>query len=340
MMSEANMLSAMKTLLDGQSLSRQAAEAALNDLLGGSIPPERIGAFLLALRMKHETAEEISGFVDCMNKRGIKVQVSRPDVMDICGTGGDSCGTFNVSTVATFVLAAAGQPIAKHGNRSISSKSGSFDVFEALGLDFDADPEKAENSIEQHGIGLLFAPAFQPDLKSIASIRKNLGTHTIFNALGPLLNPARVKRQLIGVYSPLLLDKMALVLKAQGSTEAMIVRGNDGLDEISLSGPTQVAHLKEGKISRYILSPEDFNLSPAPLSAIQGGTAEENAKILIQILRGEKGPKRDIVVMNASAALCIGGKATSLKEGVAKACEAIDSGRALELLKKMGGSVE
>jgi anthranilate phosphoribosyltransferase len=340
MMSEATLPSAIKTLLDGRSLSRKAAEDALADLLAGIFPPEQIGAFLFALRMKHETAEEISGFVDCMNKRGIKVPLNLPDVMDVCGTGGDSRGTFNVSTTATFVLAAAGQPIAKHGNRSVSSKSGSFDVFEALGLGFDADPAKAAQSIEQYGVALLFAPAFQPDLKSIASIRKNLGTYTVFNALGPLLNPARVKRQLIGVYSPLLLDKMALVLKAQGATEAMIVRGMDGLDEISLSGPTQVAHLKNGNITRYVLSPEDFNMTPAPLSAIQGGNAQENARILVQILRGEKGPKRDIVVMNVSAALCVGGKATNLKEGVEKACEAIDSGRALELLEKMGGSIQ
>lgn len=333
------MLGAMKLLLEGKSLSREDAERAMSSLLDGDHAPEQIGAFLFALRMKQETVDEISGFVDSLIKRGIQVPVQRSDVIDVCGTGGDACGTFNVSTVATFVLAAAGQPIAKHGNRSVSSRSGSFDVFEVLGLSFDSDPSKAAESIERFGIGLLFAPAFQPSLKKISPIRKNLGTHTVFNALGPLLNPARVKRQLTGVYSPFLLEKMAMVLKNQGSVEAMIVRGEDGLDEISLSGPTQVVHLKEGQLKHYTLRPEDFGMSRAPLSAIQGGDARDNSKILIQILSGEKGPRRDIVVMNCAAALCVGGKTIGLKDGVAKASEAIDSGRALELLKKMGGAI-
>lgn len=333
------MLHAMKLLLDGKSLSREDAEKAMSSLLDGSHAPEQIGAFLFALRMKQETVEEISGFVDCLTKRGLHVPVKRNDVIDVCGTGGDACGTFNVSTVATFVLAAAGQPIAKHGNRSVSSRSGSFDVFEVLGLTFNSDPVKASESIENFGIGLLFAPAFQPSLKAVSSIRKNLGTHTVFNALGPLLNPARVKRQLTGVYSPLLLEKMAMVLKTQGSEEAMIVRGEDGLDEISLSGPTRVAHLRNGKIEQYSMNPEDFGMKRAPLSAILGGDAKENAKILVQILTGEKGPKRDIVLMNAAAALYVGGKAKNLQEGVAKASEAIDSGRAIEILKKMGGAI-
>ncbi len=328
----------MKLLLEGQSLSRDAANEAMSCLLEGNHAPEKVGAFLFALRMKNETVEEISGFVDCLRNRGIQVVLPRQDVMDVCGTGGDSSGTFNISTVASFILAAAGQPIAKHGNRSVSSRSGSFDVFESLGLKFDSDPAQAARSIETHGIGLLFAPAFQPDLKAIASVRKNLGTHTVFNALGPLLNPARVKRQLIGVYSPLLLEKMALVLKALGSAEAMIVRGEDGLDEISLSGPTQVAHLKDGEIQRYTICPEDFGIDRAPLSTIQGGDARENAKTLVKILCGEKGPKRDIVLMNAAAVLCIGGKSMSLKEGFARASEAIDSGRAMALLTQMGGS--
>jgi anthranilate phosphoribosyltransferase len=339
------MLNAMKTLLNGQSLSRKAAEEALNQLLSGNCPPEQIGAFLFALRMRQETVDEISGFVDCLNQRGIKVPLGHPNranvasAMDICGTGGDACGTFNISTVTTFVVAAAGQPVAKHGNRSVSSKSGSFDVFEALGLSFHSDPCDAAESIEKYGIGLLFAPAFQPDLKTISSIRKNLGTYTIFNALGPLVNPARVKRQLMGVYSPLLLEKVAQVMKAQGSIETMIVCGEDGLDEISLSAPTQVAHLKNGEITRYALTPEDFGFKRSPLSEIQGGNAQDNAQTLIQILRGEKGAKRDIVVMNAAAALYVGGKAETLKEGVIRASDAIDSGRALELLKRMGGAV-
>jgi anthranilate phosphoribosyltransferase len=333
------MLDALNTLLEGKSLSREQAAQTMSCLLDGSRAPEQIGAFLFALRLKQETVDEISGFVDCLHKKAISVPLKRNDVMDVCGTGGDGCETFNVSTAVTFVLAAAGQPVAKHGNRSVSSRSGSFDVLEAFGLSFDSDPLKVAHSLEQHGVGLLFAPAFHPSLKAISAIRKNLGVYTVFNALGPLLNPARVKRQLIGVYSPALLKKMALVLQSQGTDEAMVVHGRDGLDEISLSGPTDVAHLKNGDIYQYTIRPEDFGLSPAPLSAIKGGNAQENARTILDILKGEKGPKRDMILLNTAAALCVGGKAGDFKEGVDRASDAIDSGKALDLIRKMGGRI-
>jgi anthranilate phosphoribosyltransferase len=337
------MIRAMNLLLAGKSLTREHAEQAMSLVLDGAVTPEQIGAFLIALRLKSESIDEISGFVDCLGKRAIPVVTSRSDVMDVCGTGGDCSGTFNVSTAVAFVVAAAGQPIAKHGNRSVSSRSGSFDVLEALGLKFELDPALAARSIEEHGIGLLFAPAFHPSLKILAPIRRNLGVPTIFNALGPLLNPARVKRQLVGVYSPLLLNKAAEVLRAQGSEEAMVVRGEEGLDEISLCGSTQVAHLKDGKIRNYVIQPEDFGLKRAEAAQLKGGDAQENARIMVGILKGaQKGdyaPKRDFVLLNAGAALVVGGKASDFKDGVRKAAQAIDSGRAVELIRKMGANV-
>jgi anthranilate phosphoribosyltransferase len=336
------MIKTMNTLLEGKSLSREQAQDAMSKVIEGLVTPEQVGAFLIALRIKQESVEEISGFLDCLRKRAVKVPISSKDLedlMDVCGTGGDASGTFNVSTTVAFVVAAAGQPIAKHGNRSVSSRSGSFDVLEELGLTYTSDPEKVSHSIRDFGIGLFFAPAFHPSLKTLAALRKNLGVYTIFNALGPLLNPAGVKRQLIGVYSPLLLEKMANVLSQSGAEEAMIVRGEDGMDEISLSSPTQVSHLKAGKVRNYTLTPEEVGLKSAPAESLKGGSARENAQILLQILRSEAGPKRDIVLFNAAAALMVGGKASDLKEGVARAREAIDSGKALALLKRMGANV-
>jgi anthranilate phosphoribosyltransferase len=256
--------------------------------------------------------------------------------MDVCGTGGDGSGTFNVSTTVAFVVAAAGVPVAKHGNRSVSSRSGSSDVLERLGIRLDTTPEGAARSIVEKGLGFLFAPSFHPGLARLAPIRKSLGVYTVFNALGPLLNPVDTDSQLIGVYRPELLALLAEVLRERGMREAMIVHGQAGpgvgLDEISISGPTQVAHLKKGAIRFYTVTPEDFGLSPAPMTAGLGGNAEDNAEILRNILRGEKGTRRDLVLINAAAALVVAGKAADFREGVSKAAVAIDSGRALELL--------
>jgi anthranilate phosphoribosyltransferase len=330
------MLNAMNALLEGKSLSRAQAEQLMEKLVDGSVSAEQIGAFLIALRLKEESVEEIAGFVDCLRKRAVAVDHDCVELMDVCGTGGDASGSFNVSTTVAFVVAAAGQPIAKHGNRSVSSRSGSFDVLEALGLRFESDPKLVVRSIQEFKLGLFFAPAFHPSLKTLGAVRKNLGVYTVFNALGPLLNPARVKRQLIGVYSPVLLEKMANVLKSQGAEEAMIVRGEDGLDELSLSGPTKVAHLKGGVIKTYTVHPEDFGLEVAPLEALKGGDAKENARILLEILGGDAGPRRDIVLFNAGAALAVGGKAKDIQGGIEEARAAIDSGRALQLVKDMG----
>lgn len=338
------MLDSLNTLLSGKSLSRTQAEDVMSQMIDEVPTREQIGAFLMAIRMRQDArspqdnTSEILGFLDCLDKRSIHVPLMRDDVMDVCGTGGDRAGTFNVSTTAVFVLAACGLPIAKHGNRSVSSKSGSFDVLEALGLHssfLKTEPAAVAASIREFGLAFLFAPSFHPGFKSLAPIRKNLGIYTVFNALGPLLNPVRVRRQLIGVYSPLLLNQMAEVLRSRGSEEAMIVRGEDGLDEISLSGPTEVAHLRDGLIRNYRITPADFGLNSAPVAALAGGTAQENAEILLRVLNGEQGPKRDMVLINSAAALCIGKKAADFKEGVQLAEAAIDSGRAVALLERM-----
>ena len=336
------MIRALHQLLEGKSLSREHAAAAMCEVIEGRATPEQVGAFLFALRIKEESVEEISGFLDCLRAKAVPFP-DYPGLMDVCGTGGDSSGTFNISTTVAFVVAAAGQPVAKHGNRSVSSRSGSFDVLEALGLRFESDPALIARSIEEHGIGLFFAPAFHPSLKALAPIRKSLGVYTVFNALGPLLNPARVRRQLVGVYSPLLLRKAAEVLRDQGAgqgtpntVEALVVRGEDGLDELSLSAPTRAVHLKAGQIRELTITPEEHGLKRADAAHLRGGDASENARILIEILRGEKGPKRDIVLFNAGAALWIGGKAGDIREGIERAGAAIDSGKSLALLRKMG----
>jgi len=329
------MIHMLNKVLSGQSLSRQEAFSVMSDLADQKVTPEQAAAFLIALRMKSETVDEITGFVESLKSRARLVDVSRKDLIDVCGTGGDSLGTFNVSTTVTFVIAACGLGIAKHGNRSVSSRSGSFDVLESLGVPFSDDPLEIKKSIEKFGLGFCFAPAFHPALKNLSGIRKALGVRTVFNLLGPLLNPVSVKRQVIGVYSPLVLEKVAEVLRELGSEEVMVVHGRDGLDEFSISSVTDVVHLKEKKIHRFSVAPEDFGLAQASLSELQGGSPEENAKILIDILQNKKGPKTDLVLMNAAAALVVGGKAKDFKGGVEIARQAIATGRAFQLLEQM-----
>jgi anthranilate phosphoribosyltransferase len=329
------MLKALTLVLDGRSLSREHARAVMEELVGGAVAPEQAGALLAGLRIKGESVDELLGFLDCLRERAVPVPHDRNDLIDVCGTGGDGTGTFNVSTAVAFTVAGAGQPVAKHGNRSVSSRSGSFDVLEAMGLKLEANPQVAARAIERHGLGLLFAPAFHPALKVVAPLRKSLGVYTVFNALGPLLNPARVKRQLIGVYRPELLMKTAQVLLDSGAHEAMVVHGEDGLDELSLGAPSRVAHLKDGRITEYTVRAEELGLTPAPLSALKGAGPQENAAILRSVLGGAKGPARDIVVLNAAAALLVGGKAPTLRDGVERAAHALDSGRAAAVLEAL-----
>ncbi len=339
-----NLNSNLRFLLAGQSMTRREAERTLSRVLDHALPPEQLGAFFYGLRAKQESAEEIAGFLDCLEKRAIPipaVATHRP-LMDICGTGGDGAGTFNISTVVAFVLAAAGQPVAKHGNRAVSSQSGSFDVLEKLGVRTESDPAQAVVQIHDVGLAFLFAPAFHPALATLAQMRRNLGFHSVLNTLGPLLNPAPIRRQLIGVSSADLQQKIAEAMRDRGMEEVMIVQGDGGsgqlLDEISISSQTRVVHLKYGEIITYSLCPEDFGLTRAPLESICGGSATDNARILTEILQGKKGPQRDIVLMNTAAALHVGGLATTLLDGVRIAAEAVDSGRAYKLLRTMQGA--
>jgi len=302
-----------------------------------------VGELLLALRKKQETGEEILGFVDGLSKKAhllklpseLHANQSQSVLIDVCGTGGDSAGTFNVSTGVALVLASAGVNVAKHGNRGVSSKSGSSDVLEVLGLGSDTSPEQAIQSLQKFHLTFLFAPAFHPILAKLAPIRKSLGVYTIFNALGPLLNPAPLTHQMVGVYHPSLLSKAALVLKEKGLKEAYIVHGSDGLDEITLSGETKIAHLKNNSISELTISPEDFGLTRVPLSEVKGGGPHENAEILISIFKGVKSAKRDLILINTAAALVLAGKAKNFMDGVALAASVIDSGKTLFLLQQM-----
>lgn len=333
------MIEALKTVMHGQTLTAPQAEEVMLAILANEVRPEQIGALLAALHFRPPVGAELFGFARVLRAkaRGISdifAQNTRPAI-DVCGTGGDGLGTFNVSTTVAFVSAAAGQPIAKHGNRSVSSRCGSFDVLEKLGIPFISDADAAKTSLARFNLAFLYAPSFHPALGTLAPIRKSLGVRTVFNALGPLANPAGVRRQLIGVYSRDLLLPMAEALASLGADEAMIVRGEDGNDEISLAGATRVAHLRDGQISEFVVRPEELGLRSAPASAISGGDAEENARLLRAVLSGESGTYRDIVVLNSAAALVVGRMAEDLHEGLAQANCAIDSGRALEILEGM-----
>ncbi|MFC1548118.1 anthranilate phosphoribosyltransferase, partial [Candidatus Neomarinimicrobiota bacterium] len=284
---------------------------------------------------KGETASEIAGFAQAMREKMIKVPLGT-DAIDLCGTGGDAKGTFNISTIASFVVAGAGVPVAKHGNRSITSSCGSADLLAALGVDIHLPPEKVAKAIEKVGLGFMFAPSLHPAMKHVMPARKALGIRTIFNILGPLTNPAGTNRQLLGIFDGTLTETMAKVLKKLGSREAMLVHGEDGLDELTTTSSSKVSHLlRTGVIKSSILNPRSLGLPMATLEDLKGGTAEENATIAIDILQGESGPKRDVVVLNAAAGLVVGGAATDLKDGIQLAGESIDSGRARKVLERL-----
>jgi anthranilate phosphoribosyltransferase len=301
-----------------------------------------MGAFLAALKLKGETAEEIAAFGDVLRRHACMIA---PRVMgtlvDTCGTGGDGARTFNISTAAALVAAGAGVPVVKHGNRRVSSACGSADVLEALGVRVDLLPDDVTSMVEEIGIGFLFAPRFHPALLHAARVRRDLGFSTVFNLLGPLLNPAGAQARLCGVYSPALIQRVAEALRALGAERAMVVHG-DGLDEITVSGSTFVGELSQGRIRQYSLAPERFGIARAPRSALAGKGPEENAAIIRGVLSGEEGPARDVVVMNAGAAIYLGGVADTLSGGMFKAVEAIDSGAAQRKLQvlatRSGGS--
>ncbi|MBT4500736.1 MAG: anthranilate phosphoribosyltransferase [Gemmatimonadetes bacterium] len=326
---------AIQQLIEGRDLGRDGARAVMDQIMSGQATDAQIGAFLIALRCKGESVEEITGCAQVMREKVTRITTSRGDLIDTCGTGGDGSGTFNISTTVVFVAAGAGLAVAKHGNRAMSSQCGSADVLQALGIDIEIAPEKVGRCLDETGIGFLFAPMLHGAMKHAIGPRREIGTRTVFNVLGPLTNPAGAGRQLLGVYAADLTEKIAGVLRELGSERAFVVHGTDGLDEITLTGPTRVSELRDGQIATIEIAPEDFGMERADPEALKGGTAEENAKILTDILAGEKSPRRDVVLLNAAAAIAAGGRVDSLEEGLEKARAAIDSGKALQAMEHL-----
>ncbi|MFA5866522.1 MAG: anthranilate phosphoribosyltransferase [Actinomycetota bacterium] len=321
--------------VSGVDLSGAEAREVMDVIMSGAATDAQIAALLTALRMKGETVEEITAFASVMREKAEPVKLSDGSIVDTCGTGGDETGTFNISTTAAFVAAGAGARVGKHGNRSVSSKCGSADVLEALGVVIDLDAQATSKVIEEAGIGFLFAPILHTAMKYVMPARKQTGIRTVFNILGPLTNPAGASAQVLGVYSPALTETMALVLGNLGATHALVVHGAGGLDELSTLGSSQVSELKNGSVSTYIVRPEDLGLPRADISDLQGGEAAANAKYLTAVLDGEKGPRRDIVIMNASAALVAADLATDLRSGLQLAATSIDSGAARAKLARL-----
>ncbi len=317
----------------GRDLTSEQSEKVFDQIMSGNIDENEITEFLLALKTKSESASEILGAARIMRAKSKPTKIPE-DVLDVCGTGGDGLNTLNISTAVAFIVAGAGVPVAKHGGRAVSSKSGSADVLGELGINI-ASHESAEKCFAQSNMCFLFAPDYHEAMKYVAAIRQKLKTRTIFNLLGPLLNPAKAKYQLIGVYSPHLLMPFAEVLRALKTKKAWVVHGADGLDEISISGETQIAELDNGVIDTFTITPEDAGLKRGKLEDIKGGDAKHNAAAIIELLKGKAGTYRDIVLLNAAAALIVAEKVSDLKTGVKLAAESIDSGKAMEVLEKL-----
>lgn len=320
-------------LVDAVSLDESDASDALREILDGNASDAQIAAFLVLLRSKGESVEELTGFVRAMCDVSVRVELSSgvaARVVDTCGTGGDRSSSINVSTIAAFVVAAANIPVCKHGNRAASSQSGSADVLEALGVRIDLPSEKVRDSVEETGLGFCFAPRFHPALRNIAPVRKALGIPTAFNFLGPLANPAGVKRQVVGVGDPAMADRMINVLRALGSTSAMVVFGHDGLDELTTTSNSTVHHLVDGEIKTFELDPTSLGLKRSVPQDLVGADAEHNAERALAILSGNRGPQFDIIVLNAAAALIVGGAVATFEEGVAMSQELLQSGKAYD----------
>ena len=311
----------------GAALSREEAAAAFEQMMSGEATPSQMGALLMALRVRGETVDEITGAVSVMRAKMLRVQAP-PDAIDVVGTGGDASGSFNISTCAALIVAGAGVPVAKHGNRALSSRSGAADVLSALGVNIDLTPDQIGLCIREAGIGFMFAPAHHPAMKNVGATRVELGTRTIFNLLGPLSNPAGVRRQMIGVFSKHWTQPLAQVLKNLGAECVWVVHGSDGLDEITTSGPTSVTALEGGAIRSFEISPEDVGLATVKPESLRGGDAQANAKAVEDVLEGKKTPLRDIAILNAAAALVVAAKVKDLKAGVERATLSLDSGEA------------
>ncbi len=321
-------------LAAGNSLSVEQSERAFDIMMADEATPAQMGGLLMALRVRGETVDEITGGAKAMRARAVPIDAPE-GAIDTCGTGGDAKGTFNVSTGAAIVAAACGVPVAKHGNRALSSKSGSADVLTALGVNIEADMALVREALWQAGIGFLMAPRHHGAMRYVAPTRVELGTRTIFNLLGPLSNPAGAKLQLIGVFDAIWMEPMAEVLRNLGSERVWVVHGRDGMDELTTTGPSEVVELRGGELRRFEVSPEEAGLARATLDDIRGGDGAENARVITAMLDGAPGPVRDIVLLNAAGALIVAGRAETLRDGVAKAAQAIDSGAARATLEQL-----
>ena len=330
----ADLRGAIAKVAAGKSLSQEEAAEAFDLMMSGAATPVQIGALLMGLRARGETVEEIAGAARAMRAKVLTVRAPE-GAIDTCGTGGDGKGTFNISTCAAFVVAGAGVPVAKHGNRAISSRSGSADVLKELGVNIEASPETISRCIAECGLGFMFAPAHHAAMRHVAQVRTELGTRTIFNLLGPLANPAGAKYQVIGVFGKEWVEPIAQVLVLLGTIRAWVVHGSDGLDELTTTGISDVAVVDAGKVSTFRISPRNAGLPDARPEDLTGGNAAENAAHIRAVLGGLRGPLRDIVLLNAAAALLVAGKAKTLREGVALASESIDSGKALAVLEAL-----
>ena len=325
----------LEEIIAGKDLSQETMSRMITEILSGAVTHSQVGAFMGALSTKGETFEELIGAARAMRRKATRIQATSPVVLDTCGTGGDGTNTFNISTTTAFVVAGCGVTVAKHGNRSVSSQCGSADLLEALGVNLNLDPEMVEEGLCDIHIGVLFAPLYHGAMKFAATARKEVGIRSVFNMLGPLTNPAGANCQLLGVYAPELTEMFAQALQGMGTRRAFIVHGHDGLDEISLCAPTRISELNDGNIKTYDLSPDHYFSRTADLKDLAGGTPSENAAIALGILKGEKGPKRDVVLLNAGAALVVAGEAVDITEGIRLAGEAIDSGAAEDKLQQL-----
>lgn len=331
-----NIKEAINKVVCGENLTLNESKEVMRIMLSGEATQAQLGSFLTALRMKGETIDEIVGCAMVMQELADHVK-PKTDInyIDLVGTGGDGANTFNISTTAAFVAAGAGVPIAKHGNRAISSRSGAADVLESLGINIMLEADKVEKCIEEVGMGFMFAQIFNKSMKNVGQARKDMGIRTIFNVLGPISNPSNAKRAVIGVYSKELTEPLAKAMLAMGVERAIVACGNGSMDEITNVGTTQISEIKDGKVSTYDINPSDFDMIVANVEDIKGGTCDENAKITNEILSGVKGPKRDIVVLNAGAAIYVAGIAATMAEGIEKAEKSIDSGAAAKVLDKL-----
>jgi anthranilate phosphoribosyltransferase len=324
---------AIAKLIEKKNLSREMMGEAIEEIMSGKATAAQIGAFLVALRSKGESVEEITACAEVMRRHVTKIRSKERDVLDTCGTGADEAGTFNISTISALVAAGSGVVVAKHGNRCVSSKCGSADLLTELGVKVDIEPERVQRCLEQIGFGFLYAPLLHRAMQYATPVRREMGIRTVFNILGPLTNPAGAKCQLLGVYTANLTEVLVQVLKNLGSRHVLVVHGQDGLDEVTTTGPTKISELKDDRIRTYRISPGEFGLTKALATDLKGGEASFNAQIAYKILQGEKGPQRDIVLLNAGCAIYAVDRAVSIKEGIAIAAESIDSGKALKKLE-------